>query len=174
MIETSKVNFKSNHTKIEQDDDSDIIFVNIWNNENGKLRLTRQKPVLKDTFKEMETANNFSLISNINTQNIPGQNFYNSNFFHPQTPRPVPVGGVGNPKLKESHFENNEKANFYPHLKYATNSKSNDQQLETPETVRKFLSGNRSPGKSTTSEPLLKYLYQGKMNVNIYSIANLN
>ena len=118
----------------------------------------------------METANNFSLISNINTQNIPGQNFYNSNVFHPQTPRPVPVGGVGNPKLKDSHFENNEKANFYPHLKYATNSKINDQQLETPETVRKFLSENRSTGKSTTSEPLLKSLYQGKMNVNIYLI----
>ena len=109
MIETSKVNFKSNRTKSEQDDDSDIIFVNIWNNENGKLRLTRQKPVLKDTFKEMETANNFSLISNINTQNIPGQTFYNSNVFHPQTPRSV--GGVGNPNLKESHFENNGKAN---------------------------------------------------------------
>ena len=161
MIETSKVNFKSNRTNSEQDDDSDIIFVNIWNNENGKLRLTRQKPVLKDTFEEMETANNFSLISNINTQNIPGQTFYNRNVFHPQTPRPV--GGVGNPKLKESHFENNGKANYYPHLKHATNSKSDDQQLETPETVRKFLSGNRSPGKSTTSEPLLKYLYQGKI-----------
>ena len=50
---------------------------------------------------------------------------------------------------------------YYPHLKVATNSKNNDQQLEAPETVRKLLFGNRSQVKSTTAEPLLEYLYKG-------------
>ena len=36
------------------------------NQEDGQLRLSHQKPVLKETFSEMEEANNFSLISSLN------------------------------------------------------------------------------------------------------------
>ena len=99
-------------------DENDIIFVNIWNKENdGKLRLTRQKPILKDTFKEMEKSNNFSLISNIKTKNFLGENFYKSNVFVPQTPRPV--GGVGSTGLDQSNIRQNyleDNNNLLPYL----------------------------------------------------------
>ena len=50
----------------EEEESSDVVLVNIWNHEDGHLRLSHQKPVLKETFSEMEEANNFSLISGLN------------------------------------------------------------------------------------------------------------
>ena len=32
-------------------------YVNIWNNVDGKLKLAKQKPMLKDTFNEMKLYN---------------------------------------------------------------------------------------------------------------------
>ena len=50
----------------EEEENSDVVLVNVWNQEDGQLRLSHQKPVLKETFSEMEEANNFSLISSLN------------------------------------------------------------------------------------------------------------
>ena len=114
-MEHSNVKIKDNEL---DGDENDIIFVNIWNKENdGKLRLTRQKPILKDTFKEMEKSNNFSLISNIKTKNFLGENFYKSNVFVPQAPRPV--GGVGSTGLDQSNIRQNyleDNNNLLPYL----------------------------------------------------------
>ena len=166
-----------------------IIFVNIWNKENdGKLRLTRQKPILKDTFKEMEKSNNFSLISNIKTKNFLGENFYKSNVFVPQTPRPV--GGVGSTGLDQSNIRQNyleDNNNLLPYLgsevwknmfhpnttvfflqRMSTDyflhskisSKNSDQRLNTPASVMKLVTGGGSSDDTAASQPT-QYLHQG-------------
>ena len=65
----------------------------------------------------MEKSNNFSLISNIKTKNFLGENFYKSNVFVPQTPRPV--GGVGSTGLDQSNIRQNyleDNNNLLPYL----------------------------------------------------------
>ena len=55
---------KAKKVNSETDDDleeePEVIYVNIWNKVDGELKLTGQKPMLKDTFDEMQKRKDFS------------------------------------------------------------------------------------------------------------------
>ena len=55
----------------------DIVFVNIWNNDDGQLKLSHQKPVLRETFDSMKSNKNFSMFSNYQTQDVSDDIFSN-------------------------------------------------------------------------------------------------
>ena len=107
------------------DEDNDVVYVNIWNTDNnGDLKLTHQKPMLKETFEKMEKARNFSLFSNNNllqSASIKSDD-YRTNVFAPVTVRPV--GGVGEQleqaKPSQNMFQNADAKNsFFPFLSSA-------------------------------------------------------
>ena len=109
------------------DEDNDVVYVNIWNTDNnGDLKLTHQKPMLKETFEKMEKARNFSLFSNNNllqSASIKSDD-YRTNVFAPVTVRPV--GGVGDrnqleqAKPSQNMFQNADAKNsFFPFLSSA-------------------------------------------------------
>lgn len=109
------------------DEDNDVVYVNIWNTDNnGDLKLTHQKPMLKETFEKMEKARNFSLFSNNNLLQSPSikSDDYRTNVFAPVTVRPV--GGVGDgnqleqAKPSQNMFQNADAKNsFFPFLSSA-------------------------------------------------------
>ena len=88
------------------------MYVNIWNNDNGKLELAHQKPILKETFEAMQQKNNFSSLSSPQLSNTiksvatPQVDVF-ENIFAPslgsQTVKPV--GGVGNPQLQKGGWK---------------------------------------------------------------------
>ena len=104
------------------DEDNDVVYVNIWNTDNGELKLTHQKPMLKETFEKMEKSKNFSLFSNTKPLQSPPIKSaqYTTNIFAPVTVKPV--GGVGNPQLEQANpsqnrFQNvNSKNQFFQFL----------------------------------------------------------
>ena len=59
------------HQQAEQDEGPELIYVNIWNNVEGKLQLAGQKPMTKDTFNEMQSKNDFSSLLTNNKEAAP-------------------------------------------------------------------------------------------------------
>ena len=81
------------------EDEPEIIYVNIWNKVDGELKLSGQKPMLKDTFDEMHKKKDFSSL--VRPQERP-VNTFNPKQIHPQ-------GGVGNPSLAKPMTTNERK-----------------------------------------------------------------
>ena len=115
------------------DEDNDVVYVNIWNTDKGELKLTHQKPMLKETFEKMEKSKNFSLFSNTKTFQSPpikSTLYTTSNIFAPVTVKPV--GGVGNPKLEQAKpskniFQNVDSKNqFFPFLSFSPQVRISD------------------------------------------------
>ena len=122
--------------KDSTDEDNDVVYVNIWNTDNGELKLTHQKPMLKETFEKMEKSKNFSLFSNTKSfQNPPIKAAQHTlNIFSPVTVQTV--GGVGNPKLDQAKpsqniFQNVDRKNpFFTFLSSAPQVRISDLFLK--------------------------------------------
>ena len=109
--QTKKATNKTVGEKVE--DEQEIIFVNIWNNVNGKLKHKGKKEVLKKTFNEMQMKNNFSILiestESVNSKDIP-VSF--DKLWKPE--KADPIGGVGNPSLKKPKVKNTLYQNVNP------------------------------------------------------------
>ena len=83
------------------------------NNVNGKLKHKGKKQVLKKTFNEMQTKNNFSILiestESVNSKDIP-VSF--DKLWRPE--KADPIGGVGNPSLKKPKVKNTLYQNVNP------------------------------------------------------------
>jgi hypothetical protein len=51
------------NTDFDVNSESEIIFVNVWKNVDGKLKLAGQKPMLKEKFDEMQRKKDFSKLA---------------------------------------------------------------------------------------------------------------
>ena len=94
----------------EADDEGpELIYVNIWNNVGGKLQLTGQKPMLRESFEEMQSRKDFSSLLDTDLtsqyQSSPWQPAHQSpqgNTKHPGWPKPnQPIQGIQNVELEE-------------------------------------------------------------------------
>ena len=92
-----------------EDEGPELIYVNIWNNVGGKLKLTGQKPMLKESFDEMQSKKDFSSLlspsppsyfpepswqSNYNTGSSISNQYQHGGYRHPEEPRQSGQGGI--------------------------------------------------------------------------------
>ena len=93
-----KISFKQtlrDNTELKDDfeEETEVIYVNIWNKVDGELKLLGQKPMLKDTFKKMHKKKDFSSLLTLEAKPL------TSIEIRPQTV-------VSKPLLKKPQFAN--------------------------------------------------------------------
>ena len=135
---------KSQKKKLEKhyqfdDEAEDVVYINVWNNVGGELKLTGQKPMLREEFEEMQSKKDFSSL-------LPNPNFNNDSNKY-QTPRKpdksAQKGEHGNITLKPPSWHKNiykdiqNKLSFYEEINYnmVDNDRNNQKKMSDKEQL---------------------------------------
>ena len=97
---TQKPNIKE---EIE-DEGPELIYVNIWNNVGGKLKLAGQKPMLKESFDEMQSKKDFSSLLNPSPSSYFPEPSWHSNYHTGSSVRGSEHGQTSHPYQQRYQF----------------------------------------------------------------------
>ena len=128
-----------------EDEGPELIYVNIWNNVGGKLKLTGQKPMLKESFDKMQSNKDFSSLLNPSPTSYFPEPSWHSNYNPGSSIRGAEQGQTGHQYQHRHQYPEKPRQSVQGSLESRLPLPSSLQSLMPPTSQSLWASASSSP-----------------------------